>query len=164
MAKKEKKDYTKEKAVFGVILLLVALFAVIEYSLKENEILEEPTNDFTSTEAGTLDGWIQTEGFPTEGTIILFSSSKIPGLAIVYYPFEKRILAGLPPMIGESVDLIDGKNHHIIYSFEEGGQQALFIDEKVVASGNYQSYQNQMTGMVIGAIEPSNQFEEVKIE
>ena len=119
------------------------------------EEIPSSTTDFPSEEAGTLDGWVSLNPqIVTEDVVVLFSSGKIPGLAIVYYPKEKRVVAGMPPLIAENVELLDGKEHNIIYTFQKDGQQAFIVDNTLLAIGTYQPYQhNGITGMAVGVSE-----------
>ena len=150
-------------------VLLVGLIYIIDQELEEKafstglasdqagsptpdtDIQEKTGDDFPSTEAGTLNGWLEVPpSTPLDDTVVLFSSSSIPGLAIVYYPRQKRIISGLPPMVAEGIDLHDGGKHNVIYTFQKNGLQALLIDGKVVSSADYHPYDNSLTGMVVG--------------
>ena len=111
--------------------------ATPDTSIQDQE-KEKEGKDFSSTEAGTLNGWLEVPpNTPLDDTVVLFSSTTIPGLAIIYYPPQKRIISGLPPMVAEGVNLHDGQKHNLIYTFQKNGIQALLIDGQIASSADY---------------------------
>ncbi|MFH1275533.1 MAG: hypothetical protein ABIH82_00315 [Candidatus Woesearchaeota archaeon] len=159
--------------IIVAVVLISSTFFVIDLFKEEpqTEVVTETVtgtiNDFPSDQAGTLNGYLQVDpNMPVENTIVLFSSAKISGLAMVYYPKQKRVVVGMPPMVADNVDLFDGKEHNVIYTFEKEGMQAFFIDKQIVVSGNYKPYSGAgITGMVIGISENivSGLFDEVVV-
>src|SRR3989338_6597652 len=106
--------------IIVIITVMIGLFFGVKIvvpqgdanSEEKSSLTEIPSasssTDFPSEEAGTLDGWVSLNPqIVTEDVVVLFSSGKIPGLAIVYYPKEKRVVAGMPPLIAENVELLD---------------------------------------------------------
>ncbi len=133
-----------------------------------DEIISPEKIDFPSTEEGTLSGWM--EGVypkePIDKEIVLFSSAKIPGLAIVYYHEENKLIAGTPKMNADGITLFDGEKHHLAYTFKRGGPQILFYDGQQVAASEFQHHlPTSITGMVTGPFTPiiSKTFSQINI-
>ena len=154
-----------------VILILAALIvagyasAKFVYSLTEENTkttdlkvsdknpLIQVNQDFSSKMEGTLSGWTDEKYYkePIDETIVLFSSEKIPGLSVVYYPAENKLVAGSPPIIVNNIHLFNGYKHHIGYAFKEN-KQGLFYDGKLIAAADFMPrLQNGFTGMVTGS-------------
>ena len=154
-----------------VILILAALIvagyasAKFVYSLTEENTkttdlkvsdknkLIKVNKDFSSKMEGTLSGWTDEKYYkePIDETIVLFSSEKIPGLSVVYYPTENRLVAGSPPIIVNNIHLFNGYKHHIGYAFKDD-KQGLFYDGKLIAAADFlPRLQNGFTGMVTGS-------------
>ena len=87
---------------------------------------------------------------PEGASILLFRSSKVPGVAISYSPEEQKLIAGAPVMIVEGVQLFDGTTHQVTYSFQKGGKQILVIDGNIVAERGFEPRENFLTGLVTG--------------
>src|SRR3989344_3093948 len=152
----------------GIIVLLCAALMVAGYasakfvyslSMKEpitiadkNIPLEKNNPDFKSNIEGALSGWTDEKYYkePIDETIVLFSSEKIPGLAVIYYPLEKKLIAGSPPMVINNLSLFNGYKHHLGYIFKES-KQALFYDGQLIAASDFlPRTQNSFTGMTTG--------------
>ena len=156
------------KVSAGIIVLLCAALMVAGFasakfvyslsikepilSLDKNIPLEKNNPDFKSKIEGTLNGWTDEKYYkePIDKTIVLFSSEKIPGLAVIYYPLEKRLIAGSPPMVIDNVYLFNGYKHHLGYVFKDS-QQGLFYDGQLIAASDFlPRTQNSFTGMTTG--------------
>lgn len=109
-------------------------------------------DDFASEEQGTFGGQLR-NNYPAENfdsIVVLLSSQKIPGLTLVYYPYEQKLTSGIPQMTAENIVLFDGQPHRVHYQFTKGGPQYLYYDHKVVASSNYQNLQTVLSGFMTG--------------
>ena len=161
-----------QKLTVGIVILILAALIVagyasakFVYSLTENrrEVTDlkvsdknpliQVNQDFNSKMEGTLSGWTDEKYYkePIDETIVLFSSEKIPGLSVVYYPTENRLVAGSPPIIVNNIHLFNGYKHHIGYAFKDN-KQGLFYDGKLIAAADFlPRLQNGFTGMVTGS-------------
>jgi len=124
--------------------------------------------DFPSTEEGTFGGQLNPTYFkePVDQVVILFASAKIPGLTILYYPYEQTLVAGTPQMAIPDIVFFDGQAHEIMYSFKKGGNQYFFYDGNVVGQSAYVPYEeNMLTGLVTGpaVVVVSEGFEKVEV-
>jgi hypothetical protein len=169
-----RKDLAPKKEMFAIVIILLAVLVVIqvlntgqatEPVIAEQDTLGQFRNpetgeqvviqqmDFPTTDAGTFVGVLQKEYFkePIDKVVILFVSARIPGLSLIYYPSEKRLIGGTPQMSVDQIILFDGLHHEIKYSFEKGGQQQLFYDEQLVANAKFTPPPSDaITGMLIG--------------
>jgi hypothetical protein len=157
-------------------LLSIVIFIASIGFLIEDEPIKESMNkddplvlqlpDFPNSKEGTFAGTLQKEYFkqPIDQIVILFASARVPGLALLYYPYEKKLVAGSPQMVAENIIFFDGTHHRVAYAFKEGEDQYLIYDDKIVARSPFNPPDNnQITGMVIGAGElvVSESFTEV---
>lgn len=163
--------------IMVVILALILSFGMIinneegkaDLVNNEKDLENEPQGvpDFPSTEEGTLTGKVKPNYFkePIDQIIVLFASTKIPGLSLIYYPFQQRLVGGSPQMLAEDISLFDGSDHEITYTFKNGEKQALYYDGKQVASSDFKLYYSLLTGMITGVPEAvvSNSLESVQI-
>jgi len=69
--------------------------------------------------------------------IIFYSSTNVPGLRVVYNIKEKRFEAGSPLLESPEIDIFDGKNHQVVYTFKKDHEQAIFLDGSKVASSDF---------------------------
>ena len=109
--------------------------------------------DFPSTAEGTFYGQVQPLYFKEsmDHIVVLFASQRITGLALIYYPYQKRLVGGTPQMVAENINLFDGVAHDIIYSFKERGKQMMLYDNQIVAASDFTlNTPNSLTGMVVG--------------
>lgn len=170
--KKRGKKFQKESFTFTQFIMVVVVLALLitflgKFTKEEavNPVVQMP--DFPSTEQGTFTGILQPEypQEPIDQVVLLFASSKVPGLMLIYYPYEQRLIAGTPQMIIENIVFFDGQPHQIIYSFEQGGQQVLAYDGVPMAASDFHFYGgNAFTGMTLGMPEVviSEGFEKVR--
>jgi len=194
MTKKKWKEYTKIEEItpphsehtfhlhwFYVVIVVIVIssltfsyFHWFEAKVESlNEIppaphKEEKLVDFPNTEAGTFGGILKaTYGKqPPEEVLVLFASVKIPGLTILYYPYQRQLVAGTPQMVAEDVALFDGREHELYYTFKNGDKQILYCDQKPIAISKFVlPEKNLLSGMVIGAEENfiSPAFEMIEI-
>ena len=124
--------------------------------------------DFPNDQQGIFIGILQSEYFkqPVDQIVVLFASSRIPGLTIIYYPYEKRLVAGTPAMNAENIAFFDGTSHELKYAFQKDGNQQLWYDGKLVAESRFIPVRSTLTGAVIGVPEVlvSEGFKDVAIE
>ncbi|MFH1063510.1 MAG: LamG-like jellyroll fold domain-containing protein [Candidatus Woesearchaeota archaeon] len=69
--------------------------------------------------------------------IIFFSATNIPGLRIVYNLNTKQFEAGTPLLRSPTIDIFDGQNHQLSYTFKKGTEQAIYLDGVKVASSEF---------------------------
>jgi len=122
--------------------------------------------DFPSTEQGTFTGQLKPNYYKEkpDQIIILFVSSRLPGLALIYYPYEKKLVGGTPQMIADNIILFDGVSHKLGYSFQQKGQQLLMYDDKVIAQSEFRlNDRNDLTGMFTQVPEPQSEVFNSKI-
>lgn len=173
-----KKIYTNTSVIASVITILLIITAI---SLSQTKIyheiyqsLDQPIKpltqkdlDFPNTKGGTFSGIAGTEfpEPPMKEVIVLFASVTVPGLALIYYPQENRLIAGTPQMIAEGIELFQGKKHELTYSFNKNGKQAIFYDGELKVESDFKLYNNDLTGMITGTSEVliSDGFDEIKI-
>jgi hypothetical protein len=83
--------------------------------------------------------------------VMLFRSSAIKDLSMAYLYDSKSLVAGMPPLKSDAVELLDGKEHEIAYTFKEGEMQMLFFDGRKLAESMYHAHSdNPITGFVTG--------------
>lgn len=151
-----KRNYTNFIQVVVVLFLIAVIIAISGKIIEkpQENALPETTQiqDFASIEQGTFTGNLKPNYFkePIDQVIVLFASAKIPGLMLIYYPQGKQLIGGTPQMAVNGINLFDGVEHQIIYSFEKGGQQVIVYDGKPVVSSPFLLYKDLMTGMVAG--------------
>lgn len=183
--KKLRKDNSpalKHKTIlFTIIILLLAILLTVLFKpmdritsgtisseLQQQNSITPKGIDFPDTKGGTFAGWAGEQYFqdaPDE-VMVLFTSSTVPGLAMIYYPYQERVVVGTPQMIIEKVPLFNGEKHLVAYSFVGGGEQKFYYDGELKASGPFELYQqNEVTGMVTGTSEAfvSELWEKVEI-
>jgi hypothetical protein len=86
----------------------------------------------------------------TRDYIIFFSATNVPGLRIVYNIRDSRFEAGTPLLSSHKVDIFDGSNHQIVYTFKKGVEQAIFLDGVKVNSSDFKPLKiTQITGFII---------------
>lgn len=120
--------------------------------VQASEKVIDRTPDFIENYLGTV-VFHTNEDFSSrnDGVVEFFSSRKVPGLSIRYRLSDKRLMAGLPVMVGNVETLLDGKPHMIGYTFEKGGRQALVYDNQVIAAGEFTGKkEREPIGMVVG--------------
>lgn len=136
--------------------------------IRDIEQLTPKEKDFPNIEGGTLTGWAGSNYYkePIDEVVVLFASAKVPGLAIIYYPYHERLVAGTPQMTVEGIKLFKGEEHQIVYSFDRGRKQKIYYDGELKAETDFEIYFNELMGMVIGSPETvvSPSFKDVIIE
>lgn len=148
--------------ILGFVTLGVMFFQEQEKQLTVNAVLDNPDAtkqqltpaviDFPNKEMGTFSGFAGEKFFkePIDKVVILFASAKIPGLAIIYYPEEKKIMAGLPQMVIENVELFNGAKHQIAYTFKNDGKQRFYYDGNLKLETDFKILEtNKATGMSV---------------
>jgi hypothetical protein len=161
--KKGKNKFNCSKSIFKKITLTTFLVTILfvlgflsgwniliqnyEKQLTVSAVLDTPSQeqltnkeiDFPNTEAGTFAGFAGEKYFrePIEEVVVLFASAKIPGIAIIYYPEEKKIIAGSPQMTIENIKLFNGVRHQIAYSFKKGDKQRFYYDGNLKAEMDF---------------------------
>jgi hypothetical protein len=79
--------------------------------------------------------------------IIFFSATNVPGLRIVYNMNAKRFEAGTPLLVSQPIDIFDGQNHQLAYTYKKGLGQKIFLDGVEVASSEFRPMKiSQVTG------------------
>ena len=82
--------------------------------------------------------------------LIFFSSTNIPGLRIIYNMKEKRFEAGTPLLKSPEIDIFDGKNHQLTYTFKKNSKQLLFLDSVKVDESDFRPLKiSAVTGLAI---------------
>lgn len=171
----------KEVIATMVITILIGVFVLLSIKsagkvtgtmvasqLEEKKSISPPEIDFPDIKGGTFTGWAGEQYFTDapDKVMVLFASSTIPGLAMLYYPYENRIVVGTPQMTIEGIELFKGQKHMVAYSFINGGEQKFYYDGELKASSEFElQAANEITGMAVGATETviSEQFEKVEI-
>lgn len=178
--KKKKRGVNKHfiiiASLISVIFVLIIFTAVqmtggnITLSKDFEENIEQLTPkdiDFPHAKGGTIEGWTSNNYYkdPIDEVIVFFASVTVPGLTIIYYPHEEKIIAGTPQMVAEGIKLFKGEKHRLAYTFKNGGKQSIKYDNKIIAESDFQLFGGELTGMVTGSPEAviSPSFEEVKI-
>ena len=69
--------------------------------------------------------------------IIFFSATNVPGMRIVYNMNAKRFEAGTPLLVSQEIDIFDGQNHQLAYTYKKGVGQKIFLDGVEVASSDF---------------------------
>lgn len=142
-----------------VIMMIASIFVVLNQLNKEN-VPPAPTemqlNDFTSDAEGMFNGQLNNnyDKEEVDPVVVLFSSATVPGINLIYYHYENKVVVGTPQMVVENVVLFNDRPHWVGYTFKEGKKQYFFYDGKVVASSDFEPPQeNALTGFVTGAAE-----------
>ncbi len=163
-----KKDNPALKLSFIAITILMLLLVVLVFAAAKMQLgrispdLNTPVEkslpngvDFMNLDEGALEGWTREQYYkePIDEVVVLFASARIPGLAIIYYPKEERIVAGTPQMVVNGIRLFDGQTHQTAYAFARNGRQRFFYDGKMVAESDFDFYESGLTGMAVGAPE-----------
>jgi hypothetical protein len=79
--------------------------------------------------------------------IIFFTATNVPGLRVVYNIKEKRFEAGTPLLTSPQIDIFDGQNHQLAYTYKKGLGQKVFLDGVEVASSDFRPMKiSQVTG------------------
>lgn len=157
-----------KKYIFGIAAFLVTLFILSQGKMTGYFVKEEPLiiyfpkiADFKNTEQGGINFGFN---FPDasfkvgdrEADFLLFLESEtIPQLKIGYDPKEKIIRGGLPLMSTHEVNLLDGQQHDIIYTFHRAEhKQMIVLDDKVLAEGEFtgEATGDMITGHVVYAV------------
>ena len=123
--------------------------------------------DFPNDQQGIFIGQLNNHYFkdPIDPIVVLFISARIPGLSMIYYPYEQRIVAGTPSMNIENVVLFDGTSHEVKYAFQKDGNQQFWYDGNLVAESRFIPAGSSITGAVTGVdqVFVSEGFAEVEI-
>ncbi len=83
--------------------------------------------------------------------IIFFSATNIPGLRIVYNLNTQQFEAGTPLLKSTKIDIFDGQNHQLSYTFKKGTEQAIYLDGVKVASSEFRPMAiPELTALMIG--------------
>ncbi len=163
MFKKRAINYKYFSLVAVLVIVIAALTAVsvqmmqpekIPVNLNENLGQLTPKGvDFPNTKGGTLSGWAGSKYYkePIDDVIILFASANVPGLTLLYYPNENKLVAGTPQLTVEEIKLFQGERHNLVYSFDLGKSQRIYYDGILKAESDFQLYSSELTGMVTGA-------------
>ena len=134
-------------------LIVLAVILAIGYlgnnitgnTLKDEElVIYFPTTaDFPNNEQGKMTvefnfpDAIFNVGDQKADLLMFLDSKMVPGLKISYNQNDKKIYAGLPPLVAEVV-LMDGKGHKLVYAFHrEQRKQFLLLDDKQIAEGEF---------------------------
>ncbi|MBU0459312.1 MAG: hypothetical protein KKH52_02005 [Nanoarchaeota archaeon] len=166
MAKKRNIHKWDHKTVIITVLIMVMVAFMLIFSFKsmgkttggivseleQQNSISSAEIDFPDTRGGTFTGWAGENYFvdaPPE-VVVLFTSATVPGLSILYYPYQERIVVGTPQMVVEGINLFNGQKHMVSYSFTNGGEQKFFYDGQLVANSAFELYgQNSFTGMAV---------------
>lgn len=142
-----------------ITILFVSIFLILNKFNKE-EVPQAPTEmqlgDFENDKEGMFNGQLNNnyDKEEVDPVVVLFSSAIVPGLSLIYYHYEQKVVVGTPQMVVENVILFNDRPHWISYTFKEGGKQYFFYDGDVVASSTFEPPQeNALTGFVTGVAE-----------
>jgi len=144
------------KLVGVILIVFVALgMFIVGNKPKEKIIIAFPIDeDFSNTKEGSavLDFKFPEKGFKVgdefADQLVFLDSETIPGLKILYNQKERRIYAGIPPLVTGEITLLDGKPHKLHYTFNEK-QQTISMDGILLASGEYTGSVTVLTGYVV---------------
>lgn len=82
--------------------------------------------------------------------IIFYSSTNVPGLRIVYNIQSRRFEAGTPLMESPEIDIFDGRDHQLVYTFKKDMEQVLYLDGAKVSSSLFKPVRiSQVTGFAV---------------
>lgn len=85
--------------------------------------------------------------------LVFFSATNMPGLRIVYNLKERRFESGSPLLKSPPIDIFDGSNHQLVYTFKEGGRQAMLLDGVKVDESDFRPLKiTKVTGFAIAPI------------
>ncbi len=155
-----------------IIIVIVAAFILVFIGFKEGVItgnLIKENNekiiiyfpevgDFKNNKEGgmTFDFSFPSSEFKvknkTADLLMFHDSETIPGLKIGYDTKQQKIYAGLPMMLSDKINIMDGKPHKLIYAFNSNEKkQIILFDGKPVAEGEFtgKTEKNPLTGFVI---------------
>ncbi|MEK6969916.1 MAG: hypothetical protein AABW48_05810 [Nanoarchaeota archaeon] len=159
----------KHIAVITVLIIIISALTLVSFQMIKPELLNPekiPVDlnenlgqltpqgiDFPHTKGGTLSGWAGSKYYkePIDEVVILFASVTVPGLTILYYPQENKLVAGTPQMTATGIELFQGERHNLVYSFDLGKTQKIYYDGELKAESDFQLYGSELTGMVTGA-------------
>ncbi|MDO8481203.1 MAG: hypothetical protein Q7S65_05330 [Nanoarchaeota archaeon] len=135
-------------ALISGFILILGLFhgALTGNVVKEEKtvITFPPVADFLHDDQGavTFEFSFPSAGFrigDKDADVLMFLDSQtVPGLKVGYNIGEKKIYAGLPLLVSNPVEIVDGKGHQVVYLFSKAeGKQAIFVDGQIVAEGGF---------------------------
>jgi len=179
MSHKDKKKLTplikKNKIIILLVILLLAIFSLIVvgfFSIKEQKIqagaasntatTDSPSitstemQDFPNTVQGTFTGILNAKYIKEEldPIIVLYVSSRLPGMAMIYYSQEKKLVYGTPQMVINDISLFDGAQHTLTYSFQNPGKQYFSYDNTVLSQSDFHlNIPSLLTGNTVGVSE-----------
>ena len=181
-----KKDSLRTSLMFLLVAFLIiltagALVANMERDEKQkitadtiaidsNNVIRDPDSHqpVPNTKEGTISLWtkpaveIFDQFSDARDYIVFFSATNMPGLRVVYNIKESRFEAGTPLMASPKIDIFDKKNHHFVYMFKKGGEQAIYLDGVKTSSSSFSPVKKDMVvGLSIYDIEA---IEEVEIK
>ena len=133
-----------------IVLAVILAIGYLGNNITGNIIRDEElviyfpaTKDFPDSQQGTMTlqfnfpDAIFNVGDQRADLLMFLDSKMIPGLKIFYNQNDKKIYAGLPPLVTEVV-LMDGKGHKLVYAFHRGQRkQFLLLDDKQLAEGEF---------------------------
>ena len=159
------KRYTRrlEYVVVGLVMIVLGLLvSVVDESrfIAQDRQENRTYDDFPFSDQGRFKGTLAPGYYQIPLAAVLFSSGSVPGIALLYYPKTRMLLAGSPFMQAK-VSLFDGQPHELEYVFGEG-RQKLYYDGTLVASGTFRKQEGSM-GLAEG-LQLSEKFEAVVIE
>ena len=126
--------------------------------INKDNTIKVPDSDQTlpNVNEGTISLWtkppvqIFDEFTDEKEYLVFFSAMNLPGLRIVYNLKEKHFESGSPLLESPPIDIFDGKNHQLVYSFKKGKNQILFLDGNKVAESEFKPLEiSKVTGFVI---------------
>ncbi|MBS3113274.1 hypothetical protein J4418_04280 [Candidatus Woesearchaeota archaeon] len=83
-------------------------------------------------------------------SLIFFSSKVMPGLEIRYNIKEQVFEAGIPPFKSTSVELLNGQQHTLAFTYQLGEKQAIYFDGQNIGYRPFVSYnRDQISGFAI---------------
>ena len=170
-----KKNY---KSIIFLVVLLLAFFSLIAvgyFNIKEPEnqagaatnaatdntppitpTTSTQMQDFPNTVQGTFTGILNAKYIKEEldPIIVLYVSSRLPGMAMIYYPQEKKLVCGTPQMVINDISLFDGAQHTLTYSFQNPGIQYFSYDNKILSQSDFHlNIPSLLTGNTVGVSE-----------
>ncbi|MDP3733700.1 MAG: hypothetical protein Q8R37_00575 [Nanoarchaeota archaeon] len=144
-------------SVVIVIVLFSGIFMIF-HTFNTKELPPAPTEmqlgDFENNQEGMFNGQLNNnyDQEEVDPVVVLFSSATVPGVNLIYYHYENKVVVGTPQMVVENVILFNDRPHWVGYTFKEGEKQYFFYDGEVVASSEFEPPQeNSLTGFVTGA-------------
>ncbi len=141
-------------------------------NINKDNTVKVPDSDqsLPNVQEGTISLWtkppvqIFDEFSDEKEYLVFFSAMNMPGLRIVYNLKEKRFESGSPLLRSPPIDIFDGQNHQLVYTFRKGGQQMILLDGVKVDESEFRPIEiTKVTGFAIAPMIPETSISGVEL-